>query len=290
MKDIKGIIPALLTPFDKNNKINEKVLAEVIERNINQGVSSFYVGGSTSEVFLLTREERLALYKTVKDIVGDRLPLIAHIGDTSTERAIEYAKFAEKCGYDVISAVAPFYYKFSNEQIKKYYYDIVAASDLPMLVYNIPVFSGTALSNDDFAEFLEKDKFIGVKFTANDLFQMERIKHSFENKLMFNGYDEVFLSGLAAGADGGIGSTYNFMADRFIKIQSLFKKGEMEQAAALQKKANEIISVFSKYGGMESQKLIMNLLGYDFGTARAPFLKPDKQMVEYFEKNIMDLI
>ncbi len=287
MKNINGIIPALLTPFDKDNKINEKVLSELIERNINQGVSGFYVAGSTAEVFLLSKEERLALYRMVKDIVGDRAALIAHVGDISTENAIEYAKLAEKLGYDIISAVSPFYYKFSIEQIKKYYYDIADSSTLPMLVYNIPAFSGVNFSNADFAEFLENDKFCGIKFTSNDLFQMERLKTAFPHKLMFNGYDEIFLSGLAAGADGGIGSTYNFMADKFIEIQSLFKNGELEKARKVQQEANEIISVFGKYGCMESEKLIMNLLGYDFGTARAPFSKPDKEMTEYFEKNII---
>ncbi len=290
MKNIKGVIPALLTPFDNNNKINEKVLAELIERNINQGVSGFYVAGSTAEVFLLSKEERINLYRIVKSIVGDRVALIAHVGDVSTENAIEYALCAEKEGYDIISAVAPFYYKFSIAQIKKYYYDIVNSSSLPMLVYNIPAFSGTNFSNADFSEFLENDKFCGIKFTSNDLFQMERLKTAYPDKLMLNGYDEIFLSGLAAGADGGIGSTYNFMADKFIKIQKLFKSGEIAEARKIQQEANEIISVFSKYGCMESEKLIMNLLGYDFGIARAPFSKPDKEMVDYFEKNIIKLI
>ncbi len=290
MKNVAGIIPALLTPFDNNNKINEKVLAELIERNIKQGVSGFYVAGSTAEVFLLSKEERLDLYRTVKSVVGDRVALIAHVGDISTESAVQYAAYAEKLGYDMISAVAPFYYKFSIAQIKKYYYDLVNASTLPMLVYNIPAFSGTNFSNEDFGEFLQNDKFCGIKFTSNDLFQMERLKTAYPNKLIFNGYDEVFLSGLAAGADGGIGSTYNFMADKFIKIQQLFKAGKIEEAKKIQQQANRIISVFSKYGGIESEKLIMNLLGYDFGTARAPFSKPCKEMVEYFEKNVMELI
>lgn len=96
MKIFKGVITALLTPFDKNNKINENALAQLIERNIKQGVDGFYVCGSTAEVFLLSNEERTALYKMVKDIAGDRVALIAHVGAISTEQAKIYAREAEQ--------------------------------------------------------------------------------------------------------------------------------------------------------------------------------------------------
>lgn len=128
---------------------------------------------------------------------------------------------------------------------------------------------------------------MGVKFTSNDLFQMEQIKTKHQDKLIYNGYDEIFLSGLVAGVDGGIGSTYNFMAYKFIKIKKLYEYGDLKEAQKLQQRANEIISVFSKYGCIESEKLILNLIGIDFGNARAPFNKPDKNMIEYFEKNII---
>ncbi len=290
MKNLKGVIPALLTPFDSDNKINKQALKQLIERNISQGACGFYVAGSTAEAFLLTESERLELYEIVKEIVGDRVSLIAHVGDVSTDKAIMYAKKAQELGYDVISAVAPFYYKFSIPQIKKYYYDIVTACSLPMLVYNIPAFSGVSFSTADFEEFLRDDRFIGVKFTSSDMFQLERLKSKFPDKLVYNGYDEMFLSGLSMGADGGIGSTYNFMTDKFVKIKELFDKGDINAARDVQKQANEIISVFGKYGCMETEKLIMNLLGLDFGTARPPFSLPTEDMTQYIKENIMPLI
>jgi len=229
MEKFKGIFPALLTPFDSRNKISETALAQLIEMNIQKGVRGFYVCGSTAEVFLLREEERKALYRLVKDIAGDRVTLIAHVGDVSTEKAQEYARLAEELGYDAISAVAPFYYKFSFDEIKRYYFDIVSAVDLPMVVYNFPNFSGVNLSVDQIGQFLGDDRFLGVKHTSNDYFALSQFKTAFPHKVIYNGFDEMMLAGLSMGADGGIGSTYNFMADKFIRLMSLFAENRMDE-------------------------------------------------------------
>ena len=220
---LKGIYPALLTPF-KNDHVNASVLQELIEYNIEKGVSGFYVGGSTAEAFMLSDTERKQVYAIAADAAGGRVNLIAHIGCISTAQAIQFAKTAKALGYQAISAIAPFYYKFSFEQIKKYYFDIVDAVDMPMIIYNFPNFSGVNLSVEQVSEFFCDPRFIGIKHTSNDFFALEQFKTSFPDKLVFNGFDEMLMSGLAMGADGGIGSTYNFMAEKFIAIQNLMKE------------------------------------------------------------------
>ena len=109
----KGIFPALLTPFDENDRVNVKVLEELVDYNLKKGVNGFYVGGSTAEAFLLTEEERLLVMKTVSERAKGKCTLIAHVGCISTAQAIKFAKAAEERGYDAVSSVAPFYYKFS---------------------------------------------------------------------------------------------------------------------------------------------------------------------------------
>ena len=215
-KKFKGIFPALLTPFDEKGKVNTAALSELVNYNIAKGVSGFYVGGSTAEAFLLSEDERKLVYKTVAKANKGRVTLIAHIGCISTEQAIEFGKYAKELGYDAISAIAPFYYKFNFAQIKKYYYDIVNAVDMPMIIYNFPNFSGVNLTVAQVEQFFCDERFIGIKHTSNDYFAMEQFKTRFPEKLVYNGFDEMLLSGLAMGADGGIGSTYNFMADKYI--------------------------------------------------------------------------
>lgn len=282
----KGIFPALLTPFDKNNKVNKKVLEEIIEYNLNKGVEGFYVGGSTAEAFLLTEDERVEVMKIVSEATKGRATLIAHIGCISTAQAIELAKKAKEFGYDAISSVSPFYYKFSFAEIKKYYFDIVEAVDLPMFIYNFPAFSGVTLTADNISEFLQDDRFLGVKHTSNDYFAMEQFKTAFPDKIVYNGFDEMFMSGLAMGADGAIGSTFNVMAEKFIKIRQLFKENKVEEAREIQKEANIIIRALCKVGVMQGEKALMDALGFDMGPARAPFLP----LTEEQKKELLDVV
>ena len=267
----KGIFPALLTPFDKNDEVNHQVLRGITKYNLDKGVTGFYVGGSTAEAFLLSERERVQVMETVADEAKGKSTLIAHIGCISTKQAIELAKEAKQLGYDAISSVAPFYYKFSFAEIKKYYFDIVDAVDLPMFIYNFPAFSGVNLTVDNIAEFLTDDRFLGVKHTSTDYFALEQFKAAFPDKIVYNGYDETFLAGLAMGADGAIGSTFNLMAEKFIKIRQLFAESKIAEAQAIQKEANAVIKALCKVGVMQGEKAVMDALGFDMGPARAPF-------------------
>ncbi|MBO5221401.1 MAG: N-acetylneuraminate lyase [Clostridia bacterium] len=284
--EFKGIFTALLTPFDSNGKINEKQLEKLVKFNIEKGVCGFYVCGSTAEAFLMSKEERMQIMDVVKSAAEDRT-LIAHIGSLNERDAAEMGHHAKTLGYDAVSSVAPFYYKFSFEEIKNYYFRLADASSLPMLVYHFPAFSGVNMGVGEMAKFLSDDRFMGIKYTSNDFFMMEQCKTAFPEKVLYNGFDEMFLSGLAMGADGGVGSTYNFMADKFVKIRALFGEGRMEEARALQQQANHIITVLCKIGVMQAEKEVLNQLGFDFGVCRNPFGEPTTEEKELIRKEIL---
>ncbi len=289
INDKRGIFTALLTPFDSNGKINAKVLGELVKFNIEKGVTGFYVGGSTAEAFMLSTEERMELMDIVKDAAGDKI-LIAHVGSISEDQAVKLGKYAKKAGYDLVSAVAPFYYKFSFNEIKNYYFNIAEQSELPMLVYHFPAFSGVNMGVPEMKQFLEDDKFIGIKYTSNDFFTMEQCKASFPDKLVYNGYDEMFMAGIAMGADGGVGSTYNFMADKFVKIMQLMKENKLDEAREVQTVANKIITALCKVGVMQGEKEVLCQLGFDFGVARKPFHSPTDEEKEFIKKEIIPYI
>ena len=96
---------------------------------------------------------------------------------------------------------------------------------------------------------------------------MEQCKSNFPSKVLYNGYDEMFLAGLSMGADGGIGSTYNFMANKFVKIKELFEQNRIAEAQEIQRVANHIITVLCKVGVMQAEKEVLNQLGFDFGVS-----------------------
>jgi len=271
MNHLKGIIPALLTPFTANNRINEQALIRLIKLNLEKGVDGFYVGGSTSEAFLMTLEERKYILDiAIKECKG-KCSIIYHVGSIGTDQAIELGKHAEQAGVDAISAVAPFYYHFSAEEIKRYYYEIVDRVHLPMIIYNFPANSGVTFGIEDLLAFFQDARFIGIKHTSSDFFFLERLKQRKSEILAYNGFDEMFLAGLIMGADGGIGSTYNFMAEKFIQIRKAFEAGDIAEARRIQTDANEIIAAIVKIGVLPAEKEILNLMGLDFGVCRSPF-------------------
>ena len=282
----KGIFTALLTPFDKNDKINEKVLKQLIKFNIDMGVSGFYVGGSTGEAFLMSADERKYVLDIVKAAAGDKT-LIAHIGALDENDARALGQHAKELGYDMVSSVTPFYYQFTAAEIKEYYSRLADAAGLPMLVYYLPAMSGVSMNSGELKSFLEDERFAGIKFTSNDFFTLERCRAAFPDKVIFNGYDEMFMSGLAMGADGAIGSTYNFMADKFVEINRLFGEGKIDEARKIQNEANDIISILCRIGVMKAEKEILNQRGMDFGDCRHPFGELGSEEKEVIRKEIM---
>lgn len=289
MKPYDGIFTALLTPFDSQDRINEKQLEKLVRHNLNLGVRGFYVGGSTAEAFLLSTDER----RLIMDIVADTAPeatLIAHIGSLNPAEAMTLAKHAEARRYDVISSVAPFYYKYSADEIRSYYFRLAEAVSLPMLVYYFPAFSGVSMGTGEIGKFLESDRFLGLKFTSNDFFLLEQSKTRFPSKIVYNGYDEMFLAGLSMGADGGIGSTYNFMADKFVRIRALYEAGKMDEAKAVQQEANRIITILCQVGVMQAEKEVLNQLGFDFGTCRHPFAAPTDEQKALIAREILPYV
>ncbi len=282
---MKGIFTALLTPFKDDYSINEASLKKLVEFNIEKGVNGFYVGGSTGEGMVMTNEERKEVFRIVKEAAGDKVSLIAHCGAISTDAAIDMAKTADALGYDAVSAVAPFYYSFPYPAIRKYYDDIVSSINIPMVVYNFPGGNGFTFTADYAAEMFEDERYLGIKHTSADLFTLQQFKQKIKRPVtVFNGFDEICLGGLSMGADGAIGSTYNFMADKFLKIYDEFHNGSIEKAQEIQNEANKIIAEMIKYGVFQSEKAVLTHMGIDMGPCRRPFLPISKEGNEAMKK------
>ena len=159
-----------------------------------------------------------------------------------------------------------------------------------LVPFNFPNFSGVNLSVEQVSEFFCDERFIGIKHTSNDYFALEQFKTRFPEKLVYNGFDEMLLSGLSMGADGGIGSTYNFMADKFVLIRKLFSEGKTDEAKSVQNEANRIISILCGIGVMQAEKEIMNQLGFDFGKCLPPFSNVNEEQKALIAKEIIPFI
>lgn len=268
----QGIFPALVTPFDRaDQSLNGKAMAQLVKGLLEQGVNGFYVNGSTAEAFMMTESERKQSLETVLEANAGRKPVIANVSSFSTRDAIRMAKHAKEAGAQAISSVPPFYYSFSEDELVDYYLEVAYQSDMSMIVYNIPSLSGVALSGKAFEKLLSIDQIVGVKHTSYDLFMLEKLITKYPDKAVFVGHDEVLLSGIAAGARAAIGSTFNFMAGKFLRIMELAQAGHFDQALELQQQANRIIEVLSSVGVFKGVKAALEMQGLDCGDCRKPF-------------------
>lgn len=270
LSKIKGVLPALVTPFDENENFDEGRMRAIVDFLINRGVDGLYVTGSTGEAFMMSPEERKRALEVVTDEVRGRVPVIAHIGAISTNLSIDLAKHAERVGADALSSVPPFYWGFSQDQIVSYYTDITASTGLPMCAYNVPL---AGLFGFDLIKKLADIPGVeGIKYTATTHHEIMRIKAEIGSDfIIYSGADEMAMSGLAFGADGIIGSFYNSIPEVYLALYSAVKAGDMEKAKALQEVGNAVIFFTLARNPIAAIKRAMAWQGADAGYCRKPF-------------------
>ena len=270
-----GIIPAFYACYDEKGDISPKAVRELTEYYIAKGVKGLYVGGSSGECIYQTVAERKLLLENVMAVAKGKLTVIAHVACNNTKDSMELAAHAESVGVDAIAAIPPIYFHLPDAAIAKYWNDISsAAPNTDFIIYNIPQLAGVALNPGLLATMLQNPRCIGVKNSSMPVEDIE--KWISGGAIAFNGPDEQLLSGLVAGATGGIGGTYGAMPEVFLKIFQLATTGEnLALARELQLDANRIIyKMCSGKGNMYAMiKEILRLSGGpDIGGVRAPLL------------------
>ena len=275
---LDGIIPAIVTPFDRNGDVNYTELKKLVELLLEEGADGFYVTGSTGECFLLTDEERTLVTAAVAETVNGKVPVIAHIGKIGASQAANLA------GASAVSSVPPFYYNFQTDEIAGYYECISNATDLPVVIYNIPQFSGVSINADNMASIMGNSRVEGLKYTDLNLYELERIRRKFPQlKIMF-GKDESLLYALPVGVDGAIGSTYNFTLKLFRKIWNAYRQEQFREAEKFQHEANKIISEMLRIKNIiAAEKYLLGKKGIQCGNCRPPFRPLTEE-----EKHILD--
>ncbi len=271
----RGVAVALNSIYDENNNINLEATKALVKKYKEVGINGIYACGSTGEGFLLTREERKQLAAAVKEVTGDDMFLIVHVGSASTDEAIDLAKHAESIGADAISAVPSVYYRLPEKSIALHWNTITEAVDLPFIIYNIPALTGYDLSYNLFNEMCKNEKVIGIKNSSDSTLQIERFsKLGGKDFVVFNGPDEQFLAGRIMGAKAGIGGTYGTMPELFVHLNKLIEAGEIKKAQIWQERITDcifdLLSCPSLYG---ASKAVMSIrYGIDCGKPRLPFL------------------
>ena len=239
----QGIIPAFYACYDRDGKVSEQRTRALARHFVKKGVKGLYVCGSSGECIYLKVKERKKILETVMDEVGGELTVIAHVACNNTDDSRKLAAHAESLGVDAIAAIPPIYFRLPDRAAAQYWNDISAAApNTDFIIYNIPQLAGTKLTVPLYLRMLENEKVIGVKNSSESAQDIQMFKDAGgEGHVVLNGPDEQLVSGLAIGADGGIGGTYGVMPELYLAIFDAVKKGDISRAREIQNDACRII-------------------------------------------------
>lgn len=267
MTAFRGILPALVTPFDEDDRFNPSALEQLLEHLYAADVHGVYVCGSTGEGW----QQSLAQRKHVAEVAVKSSPpgklVVVHVGAASTSDAIELIKHASRTGARAVSSLPPFG-NYSFDEVKAYYGSLAEASDIPLLLYYFPALNSVISSTDQIIELCQLPNVIGLKFTAYDLFKLATLKES--GAVVFNGYDEVLVAGLLMGADGGIGTIYSIVPRLFMQVYRLAQNSQWEEARRVQQRINELIRILVRYPLFPATKMLLKSMGIDCGRCLSP--------------------
>ena len=278
IEKFQGVIPAFYACYDDAGNISPERVRALARHLLEKNVKGLYVGGSSGECIYQSVCERKAVLENVMAEVGGKLTIIAHVACNNTKDSQELAAHAAKLGVDAIAAIPPIYFKLPEYSVAGYWNDISeAAPETDFIIYNIPQLAGTALTMNLLKTMLLNRQVAGVKNSSMpvqdiQMFKAEAMKTR-QDFIVFNGPDEQLVSGLAMGADGGIGGTYGAMPELFLKIYELVSENRIAEARAIQYEADEIIYKLCS-GTCNMYAMIKEVLrisrGIDIGGVRKP--------------------
>ena len=289
IENFKGVIPAAISVFDKDEQPDEAGTRAFVRHMMSYDIGGLYITGSTGESFLMNSEERKRQVEIVMDEVKGKLPVVVHIGAMSTRESIALAEHAQSAGAAGISSVPPFYFRYTQDQIFGYYRDIAGSTDLPLIVYNVPL--AGLLTVDMIKRLAEIGNVKGVKYTGTALYEVTQIRDACkEGFQIYGGCDELGSSNIALGVDGIIGTFYNVIQDLYLRIWEAVKRSDVKEAAELQRKALHVISIGVESGSMMAcVKVWLRAAGIPAGYARRPFSNFSEDEERHLIQRLMEV-
>ena len=268
-----GINPALITPFTRDDKIDEVALRRLL-RVVRPHVDGVVPCGTTGEFVYMSHAERRQVLEICVDEVGGEMPVIAGTGAASTREAMELARHAQEAGASACLAVTPYYIHPSDKGIYQHFYEVARAVDLPVILYNIPQTVDAYLPRQVLEDLSEIDNVVGLKDSSGDLPYMMEVLEMTQGRLdVLVGHDEVVLPALAAGCSGAILASAQVFPEVWQEVFRMIQAGDLEEARQLQSRVQKLARIFVRHGGGVAVKAALNMMGVEVGRPRRP-LKP----------------
>jgi 4-hydroxy-tetrahydrodipicolinate synthase len=275
--EIRGIIPAVITPFTADERVDEGAFRKVLHSMIDQGVHGLFPVGTGGEFFALTREEKERLMKVAVEEAAGRVFVMPNVGAITTAESVALARHAEAVGSNAVSVVTPFFLKPSQEELFEHYKAICTAVKIPVLAYNIPDRTGgVALSVATVSRLAKTiSNFAGIKDSSGDLANSAEIMQACPPGFrVFMGRDTLIYAALLYGCVGAVAATANVAPGVAVGIYTAVQAGDLARARELQAKLSPVRKLFtvgSHPAGLKEAMIQLGMLGC--GRCRRPTLE-----------------
>ncbi len=277
----RGIIPALVTPFTDDQKLDEQALRGLIENLLQAGVHGLFVLGTNGEFFTLSESEKLKIARITVEAAAGRVPVVVGTGAFATHEVIELNKKMIDVGADALSIITPYFNAISQSELIKHYTAIADASELPLMMYNIPAKTGMSIGIGAVATLSQHPKIKGIKDSAGNFDALvQMMKYRSDDFAVFAGTDSLIYWNLLAGGDGAIAATANAVPEVVMSIWNNFQSGNHEAARAAQEALRPLRDAFALGTMPVVLKTATQLLNVPVGPCRAPVQPLDAAALE----------
>ena len=292
--DWSGVFPAMTTPFDDDDKIDEKEFAASVDRLIDAGANGFVVAGCTGEFWTLSHEERERYYSLAVEAVAGRVTLVVGTGAVTVDETVKLTNMAYKAGADGVLILPPYFVKLTDDEIFAHYRDVVSQTQIPILLYNIPGNAVNALSPSLVRRLADLDTIVAVKESSGDWNNFYATLITVAEKLrVFCGPSSIFgAPAVELGAEGFIDCFPNVWTDGGRPLYEAAKNGDRKRAAELQRTGRQLTDLFTSDGRTlyPATKAAMDLLGFPGGgRPRPPLRSTEGKQLEGLRNGLVEL-
>lgn len=285
----KGCGTAIATPFDENG-VNLEEFSKLVEDQIQEGVDSIIVCGTTGEAATMTEQERLQTIECAVKVSNGRVPIIAGTGSNNTRAVIEMNKKVEELGVDGVLVVTPYYNKTTQKGLIAHYTEIAKNTELPIIIYNVPGRTGVNIKPETALELSKIENIVAIKEASGDLSQVAKIANLCkENLKIYSGNDDQIIPILSIGGIGVISVLSNIKPKYTHQMCEEFFNKNTEKAAQMQINAIPLINALFSEVNPIPVKEALNIIGYNYGAPRLPLIRLSEENKKLLIKNIEEL-
>ena len=288
---LSGVMPPITTPFQDGKLASDK-LKDNFQKWNKTGLSGYLVLGSNGEAVYLNEKEKIKVVEIARTSIPRSKFMVVGTGMESTQETIRFTNQVARMGADFALVVTPSYFKGSMKPqiLYDHFIAVAESSRIGILIYNVPQFTGINLEPEWVGKLSEHPNIIGIKDSSGNIGQLSEIIHlSQKGFAVFVGSAPVFFPALCVGAVGGILAVANVVPQEYVRIQSLFNKGKMNEAKALQSQLTPLAKAVTTKYGIGGLKTAMDLTGYFGGNPRLPLKRPGKEVEEELKRLLLQL-